>query len=428
MSEIQTIKLGNILNLLADYTANGSFESLKDNVTYYNKEDYAVLVRTTDLGKKVFKPERFTDKQGYDYLKKTALYGNEILIANVGTVGKVYKVPKYNKPMTLAPNMYLLKFDESVHEDFIYYILTSKKFQIDLFKQLGSTTLLAINKDNLRSIEIQIPKEKKEQEKIAEILSEVDSAIDNAEAYYEKNRKIKIALMQDLLTHGIDEKGKIRNPKTHQYKDSPLGDIPVEWDILELNKLGTITTGSTPSPSKKSNYYDGIIPFVSPSDIQSNDYVSNTIVKITEVGLQETREISKNSIMTVCIGSTIGKMALLCENGATNQQINSLFCHKTYHTKYVFFSMMFSLKEQLRRITGLQAVPIVNKSKFEKLVLSIPKSKTEQKEIAKILSSQDEKIEKAKAKLEKLKSLKTALMQDLLSGTTRVNHLLGEEI
>ncbi len=67
-------KLGDVLETITDYTANGSFESLKNNVKYYENKNYAALVRTTDLGKTVFSPERFTDKKGYKFLKKTALF------------------------------------------------------------------------------------------------------------------------------------------------------------------------------------------------------------------------------------------------------------------------------------------------------------------------------------------------------------------
>jgi type I restriction enzyme S subunit len=110
----QITPIGEQIELLTDYTANGSFAGLKQNVQYYNQSNYAALVRTTDLEKKVFAPERFTDKKGYDFLKKSSLTGGEIVLANVGSIGKVYRVPQYHLPMTLAPNMYLIRFKESI--------------------------------------------------------------------------------------------------------------------------------------------------------------------------------------------------------------------------------------------------------------------------------------------------------------------------
>src|SRR5690625_4399757 len=106
--EWKTVKFGETLDGIYDYTANGSFQSLKDNVTYYSKSNYAVIVRTADLNKRKFSPERFTDKKGYDFLSKTSLNGGEIVMASVGSLGNVYKIPYYNQQMTLGPNCYLL--------------------------------------------------------------------------------------------------------------------------------------------------------------------------------------------------------------------------------------------------------------------------------------------------------------------------------
>jgi type I restriction enzyme S subunit len=196
--------LGEILDVISDYTANGSFESLKSMVTYYNETNYAVLVRTTDLGKDVFVPQRFTDKKGYKYLSKTSLFGGEIVIANVGSLGKVFRVPKFDSPMTLAPNTYLLKFKDSICEDFIFQWLSTKEFYSKLLSKIGSSTLQAINKDSLRSIVLSIPNNIKEQIELAAILIDMDNEILSLENRLAKIKLIKQGMMQNLLT------GKIR--------------------------------------------------------------------------------------------------------------------------------------------------------------------------------------------------------------------------
>ena len=89
---------------------------------------------------------------------------------------------------------------------------------------------------NLENLTIRSFK-KPEQSKIAEILSTVDQAIDQTEALIAKQQRIKAGLMQDLLTRGIDEDGNLRSENTHEFKDSPLGRIPVEWEVKELNGL-----------------------------------------------------------------------------------------------------------------------------------------------------------------------------------------------
>jgi len=195
--------LGATFDVLADYTANGSFETLKNNVKYYSQTNYSVLVRTTDLDKKNFEPERFTDKQGYDFLSKTSLFGGELIIANVGSIGKVFKVPYYNMKMTLAPNTYMIKFNKKTSQEFIYQWMLTEVFRTKLMAKVGSTTLLAINKDNLRDIILNIPKDIKEQTRISTILSDMDKEIAQLESKLEKAKQLKQGMMQELLTGRI---------------------------------------------------------------------------------------------------------------------------------------------------------------------------------------------------------------------------------
>lgn len=191
--------LGEIIDLLADYTANGSFEALKSNVTYYESRNYAALVRTTDLDKTKFAPERFTDERGYNFLSKTALFGGELIVANVGSIGKVFRVPSYEMPMTLAPNTYLLKFTKNTNEDYIYQWLRTDEFYSKLMSKIGSSTLQAINKENLKSIEICLPSMVEEQTAIATVLSDMDAEITALEQQREKTHELKQGMLQQLL-------------------------------------------------------------------------------------------------------------------------------------------------------------------------------------------------------------------------------------
>ena len=84
---------------------------------------------------------------------------------------------------------------------------------------------------------------KPEQVKIGEILSTVDHAIEQTEALIAKQERVKTGLMQDLLTHGIDEHGNLRYESTHQFKDSSLGRIPVEWDAKPLSTIADLQVG-----------------------------------------------------------------------------------------------------------------------------------------------------------------------------------------
>lgn len=103
--------------IVTDYVANGSFASLKANVTLYQEPNYAYFIRNTDLKSGTF--EVFVDEHSYNFLSKSTLYGGEIIISNVGDVGSVFLCPKLNKPMTLGNNIIMLRFKQ---ENLQYYL------------------------------------------------------------------------------------------------------------------------------------------------------------------------------------------------------------------------------------------------------------------------------------------------------------------
>lgn len=116
-NDFQIIKTGEIPMIITDFVANGSFASLKDNVTILQEKDYAYFIRNVDLKDKKF--ETYVNKHAYEFLSKSALFGNEIIISNVGDVGSVFLCPKLDRPMTLGNNIIMLRPKES---QMLYYL------------------------------------------------------------------------------------------------------------------------------------------------------------------------------------------------------------------------------------------------------------------------------------------------------------------
>ena len=111
------LKNGELPLVVTDYVANGSFASLKANVTLYQEPNYAYFIRNTDLKSGTF--EVFVDEHSYNFLSKSTLYGGEIIISNVGNVGSVFLCPKLDKPMTLGNNIIMLRPEQ---ENLRYYL------------------------------------------------------------------------------------------------------------------------------------------------------------------------------------------------------------------------------------------------------------------------------------------------------------------
>jgi type I restriction enzyme S subunit len=139
--------------------------------------------------------------------------------------------------------------------------------------------------------------------------------------------------------------------------------------LKKIKELGKVVTGSTPSTTDDS-LWGGGVPFVTPSDITDSPIIKSADRFLTEPGALKSRVVPKNSILTVCIGSTIGKVAICDVDCCTNQQINTLIPNKEYDSIYILYLLRY-FKSKILGKTGATAVPIINKTEFESILLPI---------------------------------------------------------
>ena len=175
-------KIKNVISLLTDYDANGSFADIASNVKVNLGIPYAWMVRATDLANQRYglvDGNNYCDISTFNYLKKSVVHSGDILIAKRGEIGKVYLVPNVDCPMTLAPNTYLLKLRQRVIDNrYFHYFLTSEMGRMQLVLNNKSTAIGAIYKDDVKSISILLPS-LREQQDIANHLDTKCTEIDN---------------------------------------------------------------------------------------------------------------------------------------------------------------------------------------------------------------------------------------------------------
>src|SRR5699024_10383682 len=135
---------------------------------------------------------------------------------------------------------------DKIDNEYLFYLVSSSFIQSKFDAFFAGGAQKNISPKQIESINYLIPKSKTEQTQIATILSKVDEAITQTEQLIAKYTRIKTGLMQDLLTKGIDEHGNIRSEETHEFKDSPLGRIPKEWECEILGNIFDLKTGITP--------------------------------------------------------------------------------------------------------------------------------------------------------------------------------------
>ena len=167
-----------------------------------------------------------------------------------------------------------------------------------------------------------------------------------------------------------------------------------EWEKVKVGDIGKVITGKTPK-TYNSEYYDGNIPFLTPSDDMSVKYVRRTNKYITELGRLSVKNatLPANAICVSCIGSDLGKVVITTQETVTNQQINSIVVDTDkFDIDFVYYSMLELGKVLNFHSKTSTAVPIVNKSSFSQYEIDCPKL-NRQKRIGAILSSIDKKIE-----------------------------------
>ncbi|MGE6648829.1 restriction endonuclease subunit S [Shewanella colwelliana] len=190
-----------------------------------------------------------------------------------------------------------------------------------------------------------------------------------------------------------------------------------KWEKLPINSLGKVITGNTP-PTSNSSFYGGSELFVSPADMGYERYILKTRTNLTEKGFSKGRVIKARSALFVCIGSTIGKVAIAGKDCVTNQQINAIEFSDDFVPEFVYPILeKYALK--IKRFAGEQAVPIINKSEFSKFKLPVSTCIEEQQKIADFLTAVDSKISLLTEKHRLLKAYKKGVMQQLFSQQIR---------
>ncbi len=174
--KFRKVRLCDLCSIVTDYVANGSFKTLANKVKYLN-EGYARVIRLVDYNNKYSKKDSiWVSKESYEFLKKSKLYGGEIVLTNVGAnLGTVFIAPQLEYPTTLGPNAIMIKTNEN--DKYLYYWLKSKNGQNTIKSIVTGSAMPKFNKTDLKNIEIAIPCIE-DQDKIVEILSNIDKKIE----------------------------------------------------------------------------------------------------------------------------------------------------------------------------------------------------------------------------------------------------------
>ncbi|MGL2432769.1 restriction endonuclease subunit S [Helicobacter pylori] len=394
----QRVKPGDILELLTDYHANGSYEILKNNVTLLKNVDFAIMIRTTNFENNDFKNDLiYIDKKAYEFLSKSKVFAGDILVNKIANAGTAYFMPKLNQPVSLGMNLFLLRIKPSYNNLFIFKQIANYERVLKTFAN-GSATK-TITKNVIKNLLIPLPP-LDEQIAIANILSDVDRYLYSLDALILKKESVKKALSFELLSQRKRLKGF-----NQAWQRVRLGDICefgnggayetliVENGNFKLISLNSIDIdGNLKNTMKRVNFYDNSLKqddiVMVLSDVAHGDFLGLCAV------------IPSNDYV---LNQRMGRLR------KKNDCINILFLRLYINANQKYFKMQGQGSSQLN----------LSKKATEDFEILLPPL-DEQAAIANILSGLDHEIISLKNKKRQFENVKKALNHDLMSAKIRV--------
>ena len=148
-------KFHEIISILTDYHANGSYKILKDNVELLDFKEYALMIRTTDLENNNFiQGVKYINEKAYNFLKKTKIFGGELIINKIGSAGNVYLMPYLNIPVSLGMNQFMIRLKKDYSNIFYYKLLTTEYYTNVIKSNVQGAVTKTITKEAIKNIEI----------------------------------------------------------------------------------------------------------------------------------------------------------------------------------------------------------------------------------------------------------------------------------
>ena len=371
-------------------------------------------------------------KEQYNYPKKGTL-----LLSAAGTIGRVVVFDGKDSYFQDSNIVWIDNDETKVTNDFLFYCYSRMQWKTE-----EGGIVSRLYNANLKSTSFIAPKSLAEQQRIAKALSDVDALISTTEKLIQKKKNIKQGAMQNLLTGkkrlpGFGEKQadlfvpngthtkEVKDVSPEQIrlsakmKQTELGEIPEDWEVKSIKDFAKVYDGTHQTP----HYVDVGIPFYSVENVTANDFEHTKLISEKEHRLLTSKvKIEKGNILMTRIGSIGDCKYIDWEPEASFYVSLALIkCDTSVDARFIsYYSNSLQFKKELELRSLITAIPQkINLGPISEIILVLP-PKEEQTAIANVLSSMDKEIETLNTKLEKYRNLKTAMMQQLLTGKIRL--------
>lgn len=299
---------------------------------------------------------------------------------------------------------FLIRFRDNnlLDIEFKRHCFYSEKFRGSLIGASSVSANTNINQDNLKKLLIALPPTREEQNAIGAALSDVDAVLDCLDKLIAKKCKLKQAAMQQLLT------GRVRLPG-----------FSGAWKVRRLGELAGMGSGGTPLSSIAA-YYDGDIPWVSIADMtRGGKVIRKTERNLTSLGYEKSSaQMFSSGTVLYAMYASLGECSIAGDSLCTSQAILGIRPKTGLSSEFLYYHLT-SLKSTIKLLGQQGTQSNLNKSMVQNFALNLP-GPTEQIAIVEFLSSMDKELDVLERRREKTALLKKGMMQELLTGKTRL--------
>ena len=435
-----------------------------------HKEDYVAqgtpIITVEHLGDNriIHIDTPFVTDDDKNRLQKYQMKEGDIIFSRVGSVDRRALVRKDEDGWLFSGRCLCVRVDKTkINPTYLSYFFGLESFKKYIRGIAVGATMPSINTKILSDVPVYYPKNLNQQKQIAKILSDLDDKIHLNNQINQTLESIAQAIFKSWFIDFEPVRAKISAKQTGQdpelaamyaisgkseaeleqmakqdfaelqataalfpdeLVESELGEVPKGWEISKISKIGKVITGKTPSSKIENSFAEKGTFFITPTDIDTEVFVTNTNRYLSEYGeiAIKNSKVDEGSLCITCIGSQMGKVVITPKSAFTNQQINSILLFNSTLRNYIFLNLRQRRDEIFLIGSGGSTMPIINKSTFESLNLILPDLALIRKFdnfispfFNNILSNSVENIE--------LKNIRDALLPELLAGKINVSML-----
>lgn len=345
------------------------------------------------------------------------VFANTDLTRDGDVVGSPLQVPKLpsDKPSLISMDLSRVVPKHNTVKGFIYYWLKTPEVKRHMINFSAGSTVLHLHTKSVPSIPMVLPP-LPEQQKIATILTSVDNVIESTQDQINKLQDLKTGMMQELLTQGIGHS---------EFKDSPVGRIPVGWDVKPLGELAEqVKPGPFGSSLTKAMYVESGYKVYGQEQVISGDLkVGDYYIDQEKYEALKVFKVNAGEILISLVG-TFGQVVVVpdgFEPGIINPRLLKLrFSKNKINPNFVAHQLRSEfVTSQLNKLQQGGTMGVLSATTMKPVNLIVPPL-PEQNKIEATITALDSRVCGYTQKLEQAKLLKKALMQDLLTGKVRV--------